>query len=67
VPFKWVVVAVDVNKAQEEGTGGYEPFAVVRPDNWEDDVILCKKMVEFDEDPETSKATEVQGALGKDW
>jgi len=63
--FKWMIVAVDAEDAQEQGTGGWEPFAAVNDDGQE--VVLCKKMVEIDENPDTSKASEVQGGLGEEW
>jgi hypothetical protein len=63
--FKWVVVAVEAGDAQEHGTGSYEPFAAVNDEGQE--LILCKRMVEIDEDPDTSKASEVHGGLGQEW
>ena len=66
MPWKWQIAAVTVADAEEIGTGGWEPFAVATDDD-QGDVILCKKLVEIDEDPDTSKATEVTGGLGKDW
>jgi hypothetical protein len=64
--FRWVVVAVAVAEAQEVGTGGFEPFGVATDDEV-GDVILCKRMVEIDEDPDTSKASEVIGGLHQNW
>jgi hypothetical protein len=64
--FRWKIVAVTVADAQENGTGGYEPFAIGHDEDV-GEVVLCKKMEEIDENPDTSKASEVQGGLGEDW
>jgi hypothetical protein len=64
--FRWKVIAVSVENAQDKGTGSYEPFGVAT-DVMGYSLVLCKQLVEEDEDPNTSKATEVTGGLGKDW
>ena len=61
--FQWKIVAVTVADAQENGMGGFEPFAVGHDEDV-GEVILGKMLVEIEDQ---DKASEVTGGLHENW
>jgi hypothetical protein len=55
----WKVIAVDVEEAQEVGTGQWEPFQAVKQEGL--NIILCKGLVE----EEGEKSSVVGGTLAE--